>query len=52
MTAYRRYFDESKYKYFLMKDDELIEKYIEIWEKLEIVSKKNLIMNLYAMTNI
>ena len=52
MTAYRRYFDESKYMYFLMKDDELLEKYIEIWEKLEIVSKKNLIMNLYAMTNI
>ena len=52
MTAYRRYFDESKYMYFLMKDDELLEKYIEILEKLEIVSKKNLIMNLYAMTNI
>ena len=52
MTAYRRYFDESKYMYFLMKDVELLEKYIEIWEKLEIVSKKNLIMNLYAMTNI
>ena len=52
MTAYRRYFDESKYMYFLMKDDELIEKYIEIWENLETVSKKNLIMNLYAMTNI
>ena len=52
MTAYRRYFDESKYMYFLMKDDELLEIYIEILEKLEIVSKKNLIMNLYAMTNI
>ena len=52
MTAYRRYFDESKDMYFLMKDDELFEKYIEIWEKLEIVSKTNLTMNLYAITNI
>ena len=33
MTAYRKDFDETKYVSFLMKDDELLEKYHEIWEK-------------------
>ena len=33
MTAYRKDFDETKYLYFLIKDDELLEKYFEIWEK-------------------
>ena len=27
---------------FLIKDDELLEKYNEIWERIKIVSKKNL----------
>ena len=39
--AYRRDFDESKYMSFLIKDDELSEKYNEIWEKAEISIKKN-----------
>ena len=34
MSAYRRDFDETKYMYFLIKDDELLEKY-EIWEKVK-----------------
>ena len=33
MTTYRKDFDETKYLYFLIKDDELLEKYLEIWEK-------------------
>ena len=33
MRAYRRDFDETKYITFLIKDDELLEKYNEIWEK-------------------
>ena len=33
MSAYRRDFDETKYMSFLIKDDELLEKYNEIWEK-------------------
>ena len=37
------------YETFLIKDDELLEKYNEIWEK---VKKKNLIVNLYTMKNI
>ena len=52
MTAYRSDFDETKYIYFLLEDDELLEKYNEIWEKLKIVSKKNLIVNQYAVKNI
>ena len=30
MSAYRKDFDKTKYMSFLMKDDELLEKYIEI----------------------
>ena len=30
MSAYRKDFDESKYMSFLIKDDELLEKYDEI----------------------
>ena len=37
------------YETFLIKDDELLEKYNEVWEK---VKKKNLIVNLYTMKNI
>ena len=33
MSAYRRDLDEAKYMSFLIKDNELIEKYNEIWEK-------------------
>ena len=35
MSAYRRDFDETKYRSFLIKDDELLEKYVEIWEKVK-----------------
>ena len=37
MSAFRRDFDEIKYLNFLIKDDELLEKYNEIWEKVKIV---------------
>ena len=35
MSSYRREFDETKYASFLIKDDELLEKYNEIWEKVK-----------------
>ena len=35
MSAYRRDFDETKYMSFLIKDDELLEKYNEIWGKVK-----------------
>ena len=34
MSAYRRDFDEIKYMSFLIKDDELLEKYNKIWTKV------------------
>ena len=35
MTTYRKDFDETKFKSFLMKDDELLEKYNETYEKVK-----------------
>ena len=40
MCAYRKDFDETKYMSFLIKDDELLEKYNEIWEKVKNIIKK------------
>ena len=42
MTAYRKYFDETKFMSLLIKDDELIEKYNEILEKVTDGLKKEL----------
>ena len=35
MCTYRRDFDETKYMSFLVKDDELLEIYNKIWEKIK-----------------
>ena len=35
MSAYRKDFDETKCMSFLIKDDELLEKYNEIWETVK-----------------
>ena len=35
MSAYRRDFHETKYMPFLIKDDELLEKHNEIWERIK-----------------
>ena len=40
ICAYRNDFDETKYMYFLIKDDELFEKYNEIWEKVKNIATK------------
>ena len=40
MSAYRRDFDETKYMSFLIKDDELLEKYSKIWDKVSNSMKK------------
>ena len=40
MSAYRKDFDETKYISFLIKDDQLLEKYNEIWEKVKNSLKK------------
>ena len=40
MSAYIRDFDETGYMSFLKKDDELLQKYNEIWEKVSSNIKK------------
>ena len=40
MSAYRRDLDETKYMSFLVKDNQLLEKYNEIWEKVSNSIKK------------
>ena len=40
MSPYRKDFDETKYVSFLIKDDELLEKYNKIWEKVKNSLKK------------
>ena len=40
MSAYRKDFDETKYMSSLIKDDELLEIYNEIWEKVKNIVKK------------
>ena len=34
MTAYRREFDETKYRSFLIKYNESLERFNEIWDKV------------------
>ena len=51
MSAYIKDFDETKYLSFLIKDDELLEKYNEIWEKVKNSLKNNLIVKQYTMKN-
>ena len=52
MSTYRKHVNETKYMSILIKDDQLLEKYYEIWEKkLNTSSKKNLIVNQYIMKN-
>ena len=40
MNAYRKDFDKTKCMSFLIKDENLLEKYNEIWKKSTILSKK------------
>ena len=41
MSSYRKDFYETKFMFFLIKDDELLEKYNEIWEKNKESLKKD-----------
>ena len=40
MSAFWKDFDQTKYMSFLIKGDELIEKYNEVWEKVKNIIKK------------
>ena len=55
MSAYRKDFDKTKYMSFLIKNDELLEKYNEIMKfgtKSARILKRDLIVSLYTMINI
>ena len=52
MSAYKRDFDETKYMYFLIKDDNCYKDIMKFGKKSAITSKKDLIMNLYITKNI
>ena len=52
MSVYRWDFDEIKNIYFLVKDNELLEKYNETWKTVRNSIEKNLIVNLYTMKNV
>ena len=49
MIAYRENFDETNYTSFLIKDDELLEKYDEIWGKVKNSPKKDFYNKQYTM---
>ena len=52
MSACIRDFDETKYISFLIKNEELLEKYNEIWDKISNTVKKGLNSQLDTMKNI
>ena len=52
MSAYRRDFGEIKYMSFLIKNDELLERYNEIWDKVKKVIKKGFDSELNTLINI
>ena len=52
MSAHKRDFDEVKYMFFFIKDDELWKNIMKFGKKLKTVSKKNIIVNQCTMKNI
>ena len=52
MSACRKDLHETKFMSSLIKYDDLLEKYNEIWEKVKNNIEKKLIMNLCVMKNI
>ena len=45
MTAYRKDFEGTKFMSFLIKDDELLEKYNDIWKKIKDSLKRKQVYN-------
>ena len=54
MSAYTKSFNETIYIYiyFLIKDDEMLEKHDNILNKINYSIKKDLLVNQYTMKNI
>ena len=49
ISGKRKDFDETKYMSFLIKDDELLKKYKNIWARASNILAKDLIVNQYIM---
>ena len=47
-NIYKRYINQAKCMYFMIKDEKTFHKYMTIWEKVN-YNKKKLIVNLYVM---
>ena len=52
MIICKRYFNENRHIYFLVKEEKAFIKYMENLEKVSISSKTNLIVNLYIVKTI
>ena len=52
MSVYKRYFDKTKCMYFMIKDENFFDKYINILEKVSNIIIKKLIVNLYIIKSI
>ena len=52
MSIYKRYFDKTKCMYFMIKDENFFDKYINILEKVSNIIIKKLIVNLYIIKSI
>ena len=50
-TYIKRFDGQTKWMYFLIEDDDLLEKYNTIWDKVSADIKKNLIASLFAIKN-
>ena len=51
-SAYVKSYDgQTKWMYFLIEDDDLLEKYNTIWDKVKTDTKKNLIASLSTIKN-
>ena len=48
MSAYRIDFDEAERMCFMIKEEKVFDKYMEIWEKVNNIIKKK-ILNLYIV---
>ena len=50
-TYVKSYDGQTKWMYFLIEDDDFLEKYNTIWDKVSPDTKKNLIASLPAIKN-
>ena len=45
ISIYKRYYDETKCMYFMIKDGKIFDKYMIIWENVSNIIKQKLIVN-------